>query len=745
MAKNHLVILESPSKINAIKSYLGSSYKVMASVGHVRDLPKSTMGIDIENGFEAHYINIRGKGDIIKNLAKEAKAADIVYLATDPDREGEAISWHLATALKLPPEKTKRVTFNEISKNVVKAAIKSPRDIDMDLVNSQQARRILDRIVGYKLSPYLWKTVKSGLSAGRVQSAATKIIVEREAQINSFIPEEYWTITAHLETEDKKSFTAKFYGNSKKIEHKNKAEVDKIISELSNTYKIKSVKKSVKTRNPAPPFITSTLQQEAYRKLGFQSYKTMRIAQELYEGINLGSGTHGLITYMRTDSLRISSGAADMAKNYILSTYGNEYYPEKPRVFKTSSGAQDAHEAIRPVSVEYAPEKIRKSLTNDQFKLYSLIFDRFISSQMACAVYDTVAIDIENNEYIFKASGNTLKFPGFLALYEEGHDGPSDNEEKATLPELEEGMVAKCKKLEPQQHFTEPPPRFTEATLIKFLEEKRIGRPSTYATIINTIITREYVKRDGKYLLPTNLGNITTKLIQQNFPEIVDYQFTAQMEDSLDSIETGNVDMTKVLGDFYEKFATELENATKNATNEKIELTPEETDIICDKCGATMILKNGRFGKFAACPNYPACKNTKTLAKDGKSEKKEKNEPVQTDKTCELCGSPMVIRVGRFGNFYACSRFPKCDYTLAKDEKLGVKCPTCGDGEVLIRRGKKRVFYSCEKYPKCEYSSWDAPSNEKCPNCNAVLYVKKVKNQLVCKTEGCGFKTDKNN
>lgn len=448
---------------------------------------------------------------------------------------------------------------------------------------------------------------------------------------------------------------------------------------------------------------------------------------------------------MRTDSLRISSGAAEMAKNYILTTYGNEYYPEKPRVFKTASGAQDAHEAIRPVNVEYTPAKIHKSLTSDQFKLYSLIFDRFIASQMACANYDTVAIDIENNQYIFKASGSTLKFPGFLALYEEGHDGPSEHEDKATIPELTEGMLTKCKKLEPQQHFTEPPPRFTEATLIKFLEEKRIGRPSTYATIINTIITREYVKRDGKYLLPTELGNITTKLIQQNFPEIVDYQFTAQMEDSLDSIETGNVDMTKVLGDFYSKFAAELETATNNANNEKVELTPEETDIICDKCGAKMILKNGRFGKFAACPNYPTCKNTKALAKDGKTEKKESAEPIVTDKICELCGSPLVLRSGRYGSFYACSRFPKCNYTLAKDEKLGVKCPLCGDGEVLIRRGKKRIFYSCEKYPKCDFSSWDAPTNEKCPNCNAVLYLKKVKNQLVCKTEGCGFKTDKSN
>ena len=743
MAKNHLVILESPSKINAIKSYLGSSYKVMASIGHVRDLPKSSLGIDIENNFEAHYINIRGKGDIIKNLAKEAKAADIVYLATDPDREGEAISWHLANALKLPPEKTKRITFNEISKNVVKAAVKAPRDIDMDLVNSQQARRILDRIVGYKLSPYLWKTVKSGLSAGRVQSAATKIIVEREQQIRDFVPQEYWTINAVFGCDGEKTFSAKFYGTSKKIEPRSKAEVDEILSALGNEYVVKSVKNSLKSRTPAPPFITSTLQQEAYRKLGFQSHKTMKIAQELYEGINVGSGTHGLITYMRTDSLRISDGAAMMAKDYICSVFGDEYYNGKPRQFKTASGAQDAHEAIRPVSTEFAPDKIKKSLTSDQYKLYSLIFDRFIACQMSPALYDTVAVDIMNGEYVFKANGSILKFKGFLALYEEGVDGTGEKYDKAVLPVLNEDMVIKLKELQPSQHFTEPPPRFSEGSLIKFLEEKRLGRPSTYATIINTIITRNYVKREGKTLVPTELGNITTELICKHFPEITDYQFTAQMEDSLDSIETGNVDMKEVLSKFYEKFAAELENALTSAESVKVEVPSEVTDIICDKCGAAMIIKNGRFGKFAACPNYPACKNTQKLTADGKAEKQEKEEPVMTDLICDKCGANMLLRKGRYGEFYACSEFPKCNNTIAKDEKLGVSCPECQSGEILIRRGKKRVFYSCSKYPDCKFSSWDIPTNEKCPDCGGVLYLKKAKSQLICKNTNCGYKAVK--
>lgn len=746
MASTHLVIVESPSKAGTIKSYLGSSYKVVASVGHVRDLPKSTLGIDIENNFDPHYINIRGKGTLIKSLIAEAKKADVVYLATDPDREGEAISWHLASTLKIPLEKTKRITFNEISKNAVKAAIKAPRSIDMDLVNSQQARRILDRIVGYKLSPFLWKSVRSGLSAGRVQSAAVKILTERENEIKNFVPVEYWTLTANLQNSDGKPFQAKFWGDTKKKELNSKNDVEALVASLGDTYTVKSVKKSLKLRNPAPPFITSTLQQEAYRKLGFSSSKTMKIAQELYEGINLGSalgGTHGLITYMRTDSLRIADSARENAKTYILSEYGEEFIPSTPRIYKASSGSQDAHEAIRPVSIDYSPKKIKKSLTSDQFKLYLLIWDRFIASQMASASFDTVNADIENNKMIFKASGSTLKFKGFLALYEEGTDSAGENDEykSGTLPVLNEGDLTPLSSLSPIQHFTEAPPRFTEATLIKFLEEKRIGRPSTYATIINTIITRSYVKREGKMLVPTGLAQITTDVITKYFPEIVDYKFTANMEDDLDSIETGSAEMVQVLSKFYDNFARELDVAMNETADKKIEIPQETTDIICDKCGATMVVKSGRFGKFAACPNYPQCKNTKPLAKDGKNEKKESSEPELTDKICSDCGAPLLLREGKFGKFYACSNFPACSFTLNMQTTLDVPCPKCGK-DVIVRRGKKRTFYGCSGYPDCDFSSWDMPTKEICPKCGEILYYKKAKNMLLCHTLKCGFKKE---
>ncbi|MBO5744792.1 MAG: type I DNA topoisomerase [Clostridia bacterium] len=746
MASTHLVIVESPSKAGTIKSYLGSSYKVVASVGHVRDLPKSTLGIDIENNFDPHYINIRGKGTLIKSLIAEAKKADVVYLATDPDREGEAISWHLASTLKIPLEKTKRITFNEISKNAVKAAIKAPRSIDMDLVNSQQARRILDRIVGYKLSPFLWKSVRSGLSAGRVQSAAVKILTERENEIKNFVPVEYWTLTANLQNSDGKPFQAKFWGDTKKKELNSKNDVEALVASLGDTYTVKSVKKSLKLRNPAPPFITSTLQQEAYRKLGFSSSKTMKIAQELYEGINLGSalgGTHGLITYMRTDSLRIADSARENAKTYILSEYGEEFIPSTPRIYKASSGSQDAHEAIRPVSIDYSPKKIKKSLTSDQFKLYLLIWDRFIASQMASASFDTVNADIENNKMIFKASGSTLKFKGFLALYEEGTDSAGENDEykSGTLPVLNEGDLTPLSSLSPIQHFTEAPPRFTEATLIKFLEEKRIGRPSTYATIINTIITRSYVKREGKMLVPTGLAQITTDVITKYFPEIVDYKFTANMEDDLDSIETGSAKMVQVLSKFYDNFARELDVAMNETADKKIEIPQETTDIICDKCGATMVVKSGRFGKFAACPNYPQCKNTKPLAKDGKNEKKESSEPELTDKICSDCGAPLLLREGKFGKFYACSNFPACSFTLNMQTTLDVPCPKCGK-DVIVRRGKKRTFYGCSGYPDCDFSSWDMPTKEICPKCGEMLYYKKAKNMLLCHTLKCGFKKE---
>ncbi len=743
----NLVIMESPSKANTVKSYLGSSYKVVASKGHLRDLPKSTFGIDIENNFEAHYINIRGKGDLIKELKKEVKNADRIYLATDPDREGEAIAWHLITALAIPEEKANRVTFNSITKSVVKEGIKNPRQVDMNIVNAQQARRILDRIVGYKLSPYLWKTVKSGLSAGRVQSVSTRVIVDREREIQAFVPEEYWTVEAILETADGKKIKSKLFGmkNGAKIELKNSAEADVVFNAVNGqNFTVSDVKLGRRLKNPAPPFITSTLQQEASRKLNFQSQKTMKVAQDLYEGVNLGSefgGTQGLITYMRTDSLRISEEARDAAKSYILEKYGAEYYPENPRVYKTKANAQDAHEAIRPSNMTLEPAKIKKQLSPEQYKLYKLIWDRFLASQMQSAELSTVQTDFTCVDYLFRSSGYTVKFPGYMALYEESaDDAKQSDEENVRLPILNKGEILKSDQILPLQHFTEPPARYTEATLVKFLEEKGIGRPSTYATIITTIISRGYVRREGKSLVPTQLGEVTTELIGRNFPDIIDCKFTADMESQLDDIENGKTTMTEVLSNFYSGFSVELEKALESIGDNEIELPVEETDIICEHCGSRMIVKNGRFGKFAACPNYPACKNTKPLAKSGDSLVEKKAE--KTDMKCELCGADMILRVGRYGSFYACSRYPDCKFTKQKVKSLGVNCPECG-AELVTRHGKnKSVFYSCSRYPECKFSSWDLPTNEKCPNCGGMLYRKKGKNQLICKKENCGYKAD---
>ncbi|MBR5632450.1 MAG: type I DNA topoisomerase [Clostridia bacterium] len=742
-----LVIVESPTKAPAIKGYLGSGYKVVASKGHVRDLPKSSLGIDIDNNFEAHYINIRGKGDLIRELKKEAKAADKVFLATDPDREGEAISWHLVNALGIDAKKVNRITFNELTKTAVKEAVKHPREIDMNLVNSQQARRILDRIVGYKLSPFLWKTVRSGLSAGRVQSVATRIVVERENEIRAFVPTEYWTVDANLLTEEGKSFKAGFYGlasDSSKIELKCESDAMAVVDETTrNPFNVRDVKKGKKYRHPAPPFITSTLQQEASRKLNFQSQRTMKVAQELYEGINLGhefGGVQGLITYMRTDSLRIADEARNAAKEYITEVFGNKYYPESPRVYKTKAGAQDAHEAIRPTHVNIEPKAIKSKLSSDQYRLYKLIWDRFISSQMESAELSTVQVDITCGKYLFRSSGYTVKFPGFMAVYEESTDDGA-KEKSTRLPQIGEGETLGVESVEPAQHFTEPPARYTEASLIKFLEEKGIGRPSTYTSIITLIVSRGYVKRQGKTLHPTSLGEIITKLMCERFPDIVDYRFTAMMEDRLDSIEEGDVQMNDVLAQFYGGFEKELNAALESVSKDDIELPVEQTDIVCDKCGAKMIIKEGRFGRFAACPNYPECKNTKPITKDGK-EKTESSDVKVEGMKCELCGSDVVLRNGRYGSFYACSSYPKCKFTKQIAKNLGVKCPDCG-GEVVIKYGKnKSQFYSCEKYPDCKFSSWDMPTNKKCPVCGDMLMSKKGKNLLVCRGEKCGYKTE---
>ncbi|MBE6580627.1 MAG: type I DNA topoisomerase [Ruminococcaceae bacterium] len=754
----NLVIVESPSKAAAIKKYLGSNYKVVASKGHVRDLPKSTLSVDIENGFEAHYINIRGKGDLIKDIRREAKAAKKVFLAPDPDREGEAIAWHLAIALGLDPAKTLRVTFNEITPDVVRSAIKSPRAIDMNLVNAQQTRRIWDRVVGYKLSPYLWKSVKNGLSAGRVQSVASRIIVDREEEIRAFEPEEYWTIDASLNVADR-PFSVRFYGNiDGKIKLGDEAGAKFVVDAVrGKAFEVKSIKRATRQKLPAPPFTTSTMQQEASRKLGFQSQRIMRVAQELYEGVNVGTengGVQGLITYMRTDSLRVSVDAQNAARELISSKYGEQYCPKAPRTYKAKAGAQDAHEAIRPANVALDPATVHKYLTPDQYRLYKLIWERFVASQMENATLNTQTLELVCAGYTFRTSGYSVAFPGYMAVYEESEDEQPDTadahgeQRDLRLPDLAEGQMLEASSVVPQRHFTEPPARYTEASLIKFLDEKGIGRPSTYNTIITTIVSRNYVTRDGKSLVPTPLGEVTTQLMKKNFPDIVDYAFTAQMETELDEIEEGNAEMVAVLDKFWQGFSRELESAEVTIGTGDFRLPVEQTDIICDKCGAKMVVKNGRYGKFAACPNYPTCKNTKPLESEKPAEpvvaveKAEKKAPVVADFKCELCGGDMVQRTGRFGSFFACANYPTCTFTKQKTKELDVPCPKCG-ARVLIKTGRnKTVFYSCERYPDCDFSSWDMPTAESCPDCGKLLFRKKGKALLVCHDKACGYRCE---
>ena len=749
----NLVIVESPTKVGAIKKYLGSNYKVVASKGHLRDLPKSTLGVDIENGFEPHYINIRGKGDLIKEIKKEAKSAKKVFLATDPDREGEAIAWHLANVLGIPVEKTLRVSFNEITPTVVKASIKEPRNIDMNLVNAQQTRRLLDRIVGYKISPLLWKTVKSGLSAGRVQSVATRILVERENEIAAFVPVEYWTIEAELQNADGKSFTVRFYGDENgKVKLSNEGDAQAVLNAINNSeFTVQSVKRAEKQKLPAPPFTTSTLQQEASYKLGFQSARTMRVAQELYEGINIGSehgGVQGLITYMRTDSLRISDEAQSAAKEFIVEKYGEEYAPKTPRKFKAAKSAQDAHEAIRPSKVELTPALIRKALTPDQYKLYKLIWERFVASQMQSAKLNTVTADFINNGYIFRASGYSVAFPGYMMVYEATEEVKESSDEVALvkdirIPTLNDGEKLNMLSVAPEQHFTEAPPRYTEASLIKFLEEKGIGRPSTYTPIITTILARNYVHREGKALVPTQLGILTTKLMEENFSDVVDYKFTANMETDLDKIEEGKLEYLEVLADFWKDFKVDLAKAEEKIGSEDIKVPVEETDIICDKCGAKMVVRMGKFGKFAACPNFPKCRNTKPLTTPEEQKVEENKEPkkeIVADFKCEKCGSDMVLRTSRFGSFYACSKYPACKFIKTITKEIDVPCPKCA-GKVITKYGKKKtVFYSCENYPKCDFSSWDMPTAEICPDCGKMLFRKKGKDLLICADKDCGYK-----
>ena len=744
---SYLVIVESPAKANAIKGYLGSNYKVIASKGHVRDLPKSSLGIDVENGFKPKYINIRGKGDVIRELRKEAKNASKVFLATDPDREGEAISWHIAEQLGIPADTPCRVTFNEITKGAVKEAIKAPRCINEDLVNSQQARRILDRLVGFNLSELLWKSIKSGLSGGRVQSVAARIIADREAEIRAFVPQEYWSLDATLVTASGDEVFARFYGDmSGKSRISCEEQANAIEAAInSGSFTVSSVKKSQKQKAPMPPFSTSTLQQEASRRLGFQSQKTMKVAQELYDGLNLGpefGGVQGLITYMRTDSLRISDVAAAEAAAFIEENYSAECLPRSRRVYKTDSNAQDAHEAIRPASIRITPKKIRKLLSSDQFKLYRLIWERFIASQMASAVLDTVAVELENNGYVFKAGGYVIKSMGYLSIYNDqnSEEESPDGDSLAKLPKVKKGETLAVRSIAKQQHFTEPPARYTEASLIKFMEENGIGRPSTYAPTISIITSREYVKRDGKSLVATPLGEVITDFMKEHFPEIIDYEFTADMESKLDSIEHKKNTIEGVISDFYARFSKELADAEQRGESKgKIAVPSESSGITCDKCGATMVYKSGRYGKFLACPNFPACRNTKAVDEEGNILETPEVKQELAGFKCDLCGGEMLVRSGKYGTFYACENYPTCKFTKQKVIDTGVSCPRCASKVVGRRSKSKSLFYSCERYPECDFSSWDMPLVEKCPWCSDMLYYRKSRKTVMCKNPACDY------
>lgn len=687
--KTSLVIVESPAKVKTIKKFLSSSYKVEASMGHIRDLPKSQLGIDIEKDFQPKYITIRGKGEITEKLRKEAKNCDRIYLATDPDREGEAISWHLANILNLDLKNVTRIEFNEITKTAVTNAMKNPRKLNFNVIDAQQARRVLDRLVGYKISPLLWKKVKKGLSAGRVQSVAVRLICDRENEIRAFIPKEYWSLIAKLNDPDsKKNFDAKFYGTeNQKLEISDEEQMNRILEELKGAkYSVRKIKKGEKRRNAPNPFITSTLQQEAYKKLGFTTKKTMMVAQQLYEGVDIkGEGTLGLVTYIRTDSTRVSDDAKADAAQYITEKYGKNYLGGEVKQGKPGKKVQDAHEAIRPSSIYREPEKIKDSIDKDQYKLYKLIWERFVASQMQAAVFDTVTADIEANGYLFKANGSVMKFPGFMSIYIEDNDD-KEEEGNITLPNLSEGQLLKLKKLDHKQHFTEPPLRYTEATLVKTLEEKGIGRPSTYAPIISTILARGYVIREKKFLVPTDLGEKITGIMLEFFSDIVNVEFTANMESKLDKVEEGEKEWVQVIREFYQPFEKTLVSAEEKVG--KIEIQDEVSDVICELCGRNMVYKQGRFGKFLACPGFPQCRNTKAIV-----------------------------------------------------ESTGIDCPKCS-GELIVRKTKKgRKFYGCNKYPECDFVSWDEPVKEKCPECGSLMVKKYTKKGIdyKCTNEACGF------
>lgn len=686
-----LLIVESPAKANTIKKYLGKDYTVTASMGHVRDLPKKKFGVDIDRDFKPDYTIIKGKEDLVEKLREAAEKSDTVLLAADPDREGEAISWHLANILNIDPGTPCRVTFNEITRQSVGAGVRTPRPIDMNLVNAQQARRIVDRIVGYKLSPFLWQKVRRGLSAGRVQSVAVLLVVEREKEIRAFIPKEYWILTAVFFGEKNGEFSAKFYGgeNKKKIEITSKEQCDKILEELYGAvYTVTDIKKKKKTVRPQPPFITSTLQQEASRRFGYQPSSTMRTAQQLYEGIDLkGQGHTGLITYMRTDSLRISGEAKAAAKEYISQRFGAEYLPSSSPVYKSKKNVQDAHEAIRPTDVSIHPESIRDFLSPQQYRLYKIIWERFLASQMAHALYDVVDIDIAASKYLFRAQNEKLHFPGFTVLYQEQKDEKDEDVGESKIPELSLGQILKLKSLLKEQKFTQPPARYTDASLIKTLEDKGIGRPSTYAPIITTIIDREYVEREQKALRPTPLGEVTTELFSEYYSNIIDVAFTANMEDKLDNVEEGSSDYISVIRDFYEPFEKDISTATEKLKGTRISVPAEETDEVCELCGRNMVIKYGRNGKFLACPGYPECKNAKSIVVD-----------------------------------------------------TGAACPVCS-ARVLEKKSKKgKVYFGCENNPSCPFMTWDKPLKDKCPQCGASLFRQQRRGgKIHCLNESCGY------
>jgi DNA topoisomerase I len=763
MAAKNLVIVESPAKARTLEKYLGRDFQVKASVGHVVDLPKSKLGVDVKKNFAPDFTVIQAKKKVIDELKKAAKGKENIYLASDPDREGEAIAWHIAGQVVKNHKHVHRVLFNEITKKAVLEAIANPLELDRNKFDAQVARRVLDRLVGYKISPLLWTKVRRGLSAGRVQSVAVRLVCEREKDIRAFEPVEYWSLTALLEGRLPPSFKAKLVQwknqkvDNKKFRLENDETVQGIIKSLDGaSWVIGDVEKKERRRFPTSPFVTSKLQQEAARKLGFQPKRTMQLAQQLYEGVELGSeGSVGLITYMRTDSTRVSNDALDAVRQHIQSQYGKNYVPDKPNTFRSKKGTQDAHEAIRPTSLEYTPERVRRYLRRDMFQLYSLIWDRFVASQMVPAVYDQTAFEIPVKEALFRATGQQIKFDGFMKVYIEGRDerapqanGEDDDDEvqdlDGVLPDLQKGDALNLLSMDPRQHFTQPPPRFTQASLIKELDENGIGRPSTYAAIISNILDREYVSQnESRQLVPTDLGFLVTDLLVESFPDILNVEFTAGMEDQLDKIEDGKEKWTKTMKRFYTPFERDLKKAEKEMRDVKRQEVP--TDIDCEKCGAKMVIKWGRNGEFLACPQYPECKTTKNFKRDEEG-KIEVVVEEDVNETCELCGRPMLLRWGKFGRFLGCSGYPECKniQPLEKPVDLGIKCPECKEGNIKERKSRwGKVFYGCDKYPECKFATWDKPMPTPCPNCDSPILVEKVTKRAGhvhrCYKKECGY------